>query len=68
MPSEALSVHKITDDLKIIKNQLEFIKEHMFDSDSVMTLKEERRFKQSLEELKAGKTIPLSKLKKELGL
>jgi len=59
---------QVTEELKAIRNDLEFIKTHMFDSDTIMTTEEERRFEQSLKELKAGKTTPLSELKKELGL
>ena len=40
----------------------------MFDPDTIMTVEEERRFKQAIRELKQGKTTPLSTLKKELGL
>lgn len=40
----------------------------MFDPDTIMSVEEERRFKQALRELKEEKTTPLPKLKKELGL
>lgn len=59
---------QVTEELKAIRKDLDFIKSHMFDPDTIMTTEEERRFKQALQELKAGKTTPLSKLKKELGL
>lgn len=59
---------QITEELKAIRKDLAFIKTHMFDPDTIMNTEEERRFKQALQELKEGKTTPLSKLRKELGL
>ena len=59
---------QILEELKDIKKELNFIKEHMFDPDTIMTTEESRRFKQSLKELKEGKTTPLSLVKDELGL
>ena len=52
----------------MIQSELDYIKEHMFDPDTVMTTEESKRFEQSMKELNEGKTTPLSKLKKELGL
>jgi hypothetical protein len=65
--AEAMNV-QITEELKAIRKDLAFIKTHMFDPDTIMSVEEERRFKQALNELKEGKTTPLSNLKKELGL
>jgi len=65
--AEAMNV-QITEELKAIRKDLAFIKTHMFDPDTIMSFEEERRFKQAMVELKEGKTTPLSKLKKELGL
>ena len=59
---------QITEELKAIRKDLTFIKTHMFDPDTIMTVEEERRFKQAIRELKQGKTTSLSTLKKELGL
>ena len=55
-------------ELKTIKTDISFIKKHMFDPDTIMTTEESRRFEQSMNELREGKTTPLSELKKELGL
>lgn len=66
--SEAVTMNMVYDELQSLKKEVTFIKKHMFDPDTIMTIEEERRFEQSLEELKAGKTTPLSELKKELGL
>lgn len=61
---ETMNMH-ITEELKAIHKDLSFIKTHMFDPDTIMSVEEEQRFKQALQELKQGKTTPLSKLKKE---
>ena len=55
-------------ELKTIRTNIDFIKKHMFDPDTIMTTEESRRFEQSMNELREGKTTPLSELKKELGL
>ena len=68
MTTEAITSSQVTEELKAIREDLEFIKTHMFDPDSIMTTEEERRFKQALQEFKERKTTPLSELKKELGL
>ena len=59
---------QILEELKEIKSKLNFIEKHMFDPDTIMTTEEARRFEESMNELKEGKTTPLSELKKELGL
>ena len=55
-------------ELKEIRSELDFIKKHMFDPDTIMSTEEAKRFEQSMRELKEGKTTPLSTIKKELGL
>jgi len=66
--TEAATVDRIFDELKSLKEDVTFIKDHLFDPDTVMTIEEGKRFEQGLQELKAGKTTPLSKMKKELGI
>ena len=66
--AETVTMGMVYDELKSLKEEVTFIKKHMFDPDTIMTTEEERRFEQSLQELKTGKTTPLSTLKKELGL
>lgn len=68
MATETVSAQQITEELKAIREDLEFIKTHMFDPDTIMTIEEGRRFEQAMQELREGKTTPLSELKKELGL
>ena len=64
----APEMKQVMDELKGIKKELRFIKEHMFDPDSIMTTEEAKRFEKSMSELKEGKTTSLSDLKKELGV
>ncbi|MEK6936844.1 MAG: hypothetical protein AABW58_02115 [Nanoarchaeota archaeon] len=59
---------QVLEELKEIKKDIHFIKEHMTDPDTIMTTEEAERFEESMKELKEGKTTPLSELKKELGL
>ena len=69
MTTEAITPNQnLVEELKAIRKDLEYIKKHMFDPDTIMTLEEEKRFKTSLQELKEGKTSSLFSLKKELGL
>lgn len=66
--AEAITIQEVYDEIKALKEDVVFIKKHMFDPDTIMTTEEGRRFEQSLKELQEGKTTPLSELKKELGL
>ena len=63
-----ITLNQVYIELVSLKNDVSFIKNHMFDPDAVMTIEESKRFEQSLKELKEGKTTSLSDLKKELGL
>lgn len=61
MESERL----IIDKLNMIKAELDYIKEHMVDVDTILTLEEEKRLDESLKESREGKTISLEELEKE---
>jgi len=65
--SEVLE-NQILKELKSIKKEIDFIKDHMVDVDSIMTEKEQKRFDESLKEYKDSKTTSLEDLKKELGI
>lgn len=65
---EAVTLETIHKDLESLREEVIFIKKHMFDPDTVMTTEESRIFEQSMKELKDGKTTSLADLKKELGL
>ena len=62
------TIQKIYEELKGLKEDVTFIKKHMFDADTIMTTEDAKRFEESMGELKEGKTTPLSELKEELGL
>src|SRR3989344_6806331 len=51
-----------------LQSDMEYIKEHMVDVDTILTIEEEEALEESLKELKGGKTISHKELKKELGL
>ena len=53
-------------ELRMIRTELEFIKKHMFDPDTIMTTEEENIYERAMQERKEGKTISLEDLKKEL--
>ena len=64
--TETITIKKIYNEIKDIKKDVSFIKNHVFDIDNIMTLEESKRFEKSMKELKAGKTTSLSQVKKEL--
>ena len=55
-------------ELLALRKEVQFIKTHMFDPDTIMTTEEEERFERAMKEYKEGKTISLEDLKKELEL
>ena len=55
-------------ELLALRREVQFIKTHMFDPDTIMTIEEEERYEKAMQEYKEGKTISLEDLKKELGL
>ena len=65
---ETATIETIHKDLKSLRDEVLFIKKHMFDPDTIMTTEESRIFEQSMKELKEGKTTSLKEIKKELGL
>ncbi|MEK6938581.1 MAG: hypothetical protein AABX04_06050 [Nanoarchaeota archaeon] len=57
---------EILEELHEIKQELNFIKEHMVDVDFILTSEEEKRLEQSISEYKNKKTISFDKLKKQI--
>ena len=55
-------------ELLSLRKEVQFIKTHMFDPDTIMTTEEEERFERAMKEYKEGKFISLEDLKKELEL
>ena len=66
--AESVTIKQVYDELIGLKNEVIFIKKHMFDPDTIMTIEESKRFEQAMKELKKGKTTSLASIKKELGL
>lgn len=65
--AEAL-LEQVYTELKSLKKEVHFIKEHMIDIDTIMTPEEEGRFNESMNDLKERKTTSLADMKKELRL
>jgi hypothetical protein len=63
-----VSMEKIYEELKALKEDVQFIKARIMDADTIMTPKEAKRYERSMEELRQGKTRSLSAVKKKLGL
>ena len=66
--AETATMKKVYNEIKALRRELTSIKKHIIDTDSIMTSEERRTHEQSMKELREGKTIPLSQLKKELGI
>ncbi|MCK4433174.1 MAG: hypothetical protein KAV48_04495 [Methanomicrobia archaeon] len=56
----------ILDEIKEIKKELAYIKEHMIDVDSILTDREVILLKEAEKEFEDGETIKLEDLKREL--
>ncbi len=59
---------EIIAELKMIRKDLDYIKEHMIDIDSLLTKEESKQLDESIKEFKEGKTTTLEEFKKELGI
>lgn len=64
---ETINMEKMYKELLAIREEVQFIKTHMFGPDTIMTTEEER-YERAVGGLKENKTTSLEDLKKELGL
>jgi len=64
--AEAISSEEIVNELKVIRSDLDYIKEHMVDVDTILTPEEEARLEETLKEYKKGKAVPLDKFEKNV--
>ena len=55
---------QIIEELRSIKDDLKYIKEHMIDTDMILTPDEERILRDSIEEFEKGKTTKLKDFKR----
>ena len=62
----AIIEKEIWEELKVIRRELEYIKEHMVDVDTVLTQEEERIVDESLREFEEGEATKLEDFEKEL--
>ena len=59
-------MQKVLDELRTIKIEIEFIKEHMVDADTILTSEERVLVNESFENEKNGELVPSVELRKEL--
>jgi len=57
---------ELVEEIRAIRKDLDYIKAHMVDVDSILTPEEEARLEQSLEEHRKGKSIRLEDFEKSL--
>ena len=62
----AIIEKEIWEELKVIRRELGYIKEHMVDVDTVLTQEEERILDESLREFVEGEATKLEDFEKEL--
>ena len=62
----ATELQQVLEKLDVIKSELDYIKLHMVDIDTLLTPEEEARLEESLEDYKKGQTISLEKFEKEM--
>ena len=65
---EIINIEKMYRELLALRREVQFIKTHMFDPDTIMTTEEEERYQRAMCELKEGKTTSFEDLEKELGM
>ena len=56
---------ELLEELKVIREDLQYIKEHMVDVDMILTPEEEETLNQSINEFRDGKTTKLHDLKRD---
>ncbi len=61
----AAELQQVLQKLDAIKLELDYIKEHIIDVDTVLTSEERERLHESLTDLKKGRTISLEEFEKE---
>jgi hypothetical protein len=61
----AMTERELIRELKAIRKDLAYIKEHMVDIDAILTPKEEEILEEGIKEFKEGKTIKLEDLERD---
>ena len=65
---EIINMEKMYGELLALRREVQFIRKHMFDPDTIMTTEEEERYERAMQELQERKTTSLEDLEKELGI
>ena len=66
--AETINMEKVYMEILALRREVQLIKNHMVDIDTIMTTEEEEKFERAMKDYKDGKTISLEDLKKELEL
>jgi hypothetical protein len=61
----AITEKELIKELKAIREDLAYIKEHMVDIDTILTLEEEKILEEGITEFKEGKAINLEDLERD---
>ncbi len=64
--AEVIEIKEILSEMKKVRQDLDYIKDHMVDIDMIMTVEEEERLQESLIAYKEGKATPLDDFEKEI--
>ncbi|MFH1211571.1 MAG: hypothetical protein V1659_01440 [Candidatus Woesearchaeota archaeon] len=64
--AEAIDSRMIADELRAIRTDIEYIKQHMVNTDMILNKDEEARLEKSLKEHSEGKTVKLKDFEKKL--
>jgi hypothetical protein len=62
---EIVSIEKVYKELLALRNEVHYIKEHMVDTDVVLTPEEDAELDESLKDLDEGKIFSLEEIKKD---
>ena len=65
--SETAIAKEIVGELKAIRHELAYIKEHMVDADTILTPDEEKRLAESVKAYKQGKAVKLEEFERQMG-
>ena len=66
--SESIDASNLMNEIRAIRNDLDFIKEHMVDIDNIMTEDDYLALEEYRKEKNAGELVSHEDIKKELGL
>ena len=60
-----MGMENIMKELKEIRKEIEYIKEHMIDADFILSVEEEKILEESMQEFEEGKAIKLEDFKRK---